>query len=87
MGDAGEGLVDAQSRIQERIDEVARERAEKRNKDVADPDALRALESLRLARTELERQLDVTTHERRRTHIAQALAEIDRQRALIKVRS
>jgi hypothetical protein len=87
MGDAGEGLVDAQSRIQERIDEVARERAEKRNKDMADPDALRALESLRLARTELERQLEATTHERRRTHIAQALEEIDRQRALIKVRS
>jgi hypothetical protein len=36
---------------------------------------------LRLARTELERQLTTTTHERRRVQIQQALAELDRRMA------
>ena len=43
------------------------------------PEKLRALESLRLARTELERQLAVTLHERRKTQIHQALEELDRR--------
>jgi hypothetical protein len=42
---------------------------------------VRALESLRLARTELERQRGATSNERRRDHIAQAIAEIDRRMA------
>ena len=46
-----------------------------------DPDKMQALESLRLARTELERQLEATTHERRRAQIAQAIDEIDRRMA------
>ena len=54
MGDAGEGLIDAEARIQERMEELERERARKNNKTVGDPEQLRALESLRLARTELE---------------------------------
>jgi hypothetical protein len=36
---------------------------------------------LRLARTELERQLEATTNERRRAQIAEAMAEIDRRMA------
>jgi len=39
----------------------------------------RQIESLRLARTELQRQLEVTTHETRRNQIQQALAEIDKR--------
>jgi len=54
MGDAGEGLIDQDSRIQERMEELERERATRRGKDVRDPEQVRALESLRLARTELE---------------------------------
>ena len=46
---------------------------------VRDPERLRALESLRLARTELQRQLDATVHEQRRTQISQALVEVDRR--------
>ena len=46
-----------------------------------DPERVRALESLRLARTELERQLDATTHPARRDQIGQAVAEIDRRLA------
>jgi hypothetical protein len=79
MGDAGEGLIDADSRIQERMEELERERRQARTKVVRDPEKVRALESLRLARTELERQLGATTNERRRDHIMQALAEIDRR--------
>ena len=79
MGDAGEGLIDADSRIQERMDELARAREEKRNAVVVDPEAARELESLRLARTELERQLEATTHDRRRAQLVQALGELDRR--------
>jgi hypothetical protein len=86
MGDAGEGLVDTESRIQERMEELERARAEKRGPDTRDPEALRALESLRLARTELERQLAATAHERRRAVITQALAEIDRRMAEVRTR-
>jgi len=81
MGDAGEGLIDADSRIQERMEELERERVKSQVRDVRDPEALRQLESLRLARTELERQLTATGHERRRAQIGQAMAEIDRRMA------
>jgi hypothetical protein len=45
---------------------------------------LQALESLRLARTELECQLEATTHERRRVQIREALEEINRRMTEIK---
>jgi len=79
MGDAGEGLIDQDSRIQERMEELERERAKGQMKDVRNPETVRALESLKLARTELERQLASTTHERRRDSIGQAMAELDRR--------
>jgi membrane protein involved in colicin uptake len=79
MGDAGEGLIDQDSRIQERMEELERERAKAQTRDVRDPETVRALESLNLARTELERQLASTTHERRRDSISQAMAEVDRR--------
>jgi hypothetical protein len=83
MGDAGEGLVDNQARIQERLEEIERERAERQQADTRDPEARRALESLRLARAELVRQREATTHERRRAMIDDAIAEIDRRSALL----
>ena len=82
MGDAGEGLIDADSRIQERMEELERERKQTHSKPVRDPEKVHALESLRLARTELERQSVATTNERRRAQIAEAIAEIDRRMAL-----
>ena len=85
MGDAGEGLIDADSRIQERMEEMARERTKARAVDPVNPEQVRALESLRLARTELERQLAATTHERRRAQIAEAIAEIGRRMAQVSV--
>jgi hypothetical protein len=79
MGDAGEGLIDADARIQERMEELERERTQTRGKAMENPEQVRALESLRLARLELEGQLLATTHEQRRTQINQALEEVDRR--------
>lgn len=81
MGDAGEGLIDADARIQERMEELERERKQQHAKTVRNPEQVQALESLRLARTELERQLSATTNERRRMQIQQAMEEIDRRMA------
>ena len=50
-------------------------------KPVVNPEKVRAIESLRLARLELEGQLLLTTHERRRAQIGQALEEVDRRMA------
>ena len=79
MGDSGEGLIDADSRIQERIDEREEERKRSGAGVARDPVREHALASLRLARTELSRQLDATAHTTRREQIAHALAEIDRR--------
>ena len=80
MGDSGEGLIDADARIQERMEELERERTRQQHgKPVRDPVKMHALESLRLARTELDRQLVATTNERRRAQIAQAIEEINRR--------
>lgn len=84
MGDAGEALIDAESRIQERMDEMARERTERNERVVVDPELERALASLKLARLDMERQQATTTHEGRRSVIAQAIAEIDRRMADLK---
>ena len=81
MGDAGEGLIDAESRIQERMDDLERERAQAHARTVRDPERLRALETLRLTRTELERQFGSATHERRRAQLQQAMDEITRRMA------
>lgn len=86
MGDAAEGLIDTDARIQERMEELERERARGSQQAVRDPELLREIESLRLARTELEGQLAATAHERRRAQIQQALAEIDRRVAAASAR-
>jgi hypothetical protein len=80
MADAGEGLIDAQNRIQERMDEREEERARRALPQAdRDPEQLRRAESLRLAYTELSRQLEATTHNARRQQLTSALAELDRQ--------
>ena len=78
MGDAGEGLVDAEARIQERMEEREREKADRATAP-RDPEAAREFESLRLGRVELERQLTSTSHERRRQMLEQAIADLDRR--------
>jgi len=86
MGDAGEGLVDAESRLAERMEEREQERRNARQggKGV-DPERVRQIESLRLARTEMQRQMDATSHAARKQQLSQAIAEIDKRlTALLK---
>ena len=80
MGDAGEGLVDAESRLAERMEEREQEKRSARlAPSTVDPERTREIESLRLAKTEMERQLDLTTHEVRRSMLTQAIGEIDKR--------
>jgi hypothetical protein len=79
MGDAGEGLIDADARIQERMEELERDRMQSKKKDTRDPEKVRAFESLRLAKTELERQFQATQHDGRRAQLQQAIGEVDRR--------
>jgi hypothetical protein len=82
MGDAGEGLIDADTRLQERMDELEEERKAARNKKpLEDPEKVRQRESLKLARAELRQQLERTEHPARKTQIGQAVAEIDKRLA------
>ena len=80
MGDAGEGLIDADARLQERMDELEQERRKARQGTLhGDPEKTRQIESHRLARTELQRQLDTTSHEARRQQLSQAIQELDKR--------
>ena len=81
MGDAGEALIDAEARIQERRDEIEQAKKASRERDTRDPTVVQQIESLRLARAELGRQLKATSHERRRAMLIEAVAEIDRRTA------
>jgi hypothetical protein len=81
MGDSGEGLVDAEARIQERMEEreADRRRAGGGSTQVVDPEKVRERESLKLAKAELTRQAETTTHPIRKQQIEAAIAEIDRR--------
>ena len=82
MGDSGEGLVDAEARIQEQIEE--REAERRRRAGAApkiDPERVRELESLRLAKSNLEQQAETTEHPVRKQQIKLAIAEIDKRLA------
>jgi hypothetical protein len=79
MGDAGEGLVDAESRLAERMEEREQEKKRARLAAKGDPERIRQLESLRLARTEMQRQLELTTHQARKQQLGQAIEELDKR--------
>ena len=83
MGDSGEGLVDAEARIQERIEELQMSREQASRRYVENPVQKRKLESLKLARTELSRQLQTTAHPARKSQLSAALNDIERQIAEI----
>ena len=80
MSDAGEGLVDAEARLQEQMDAREHDRR-RRGPKVEVPEKHRAIESLKLARADMARQLEATTHPVRKDQIAAALKEIDKQLA------
>ena len=62
------------------MDEREQERQRRRTVVLSgDPEQTRELESCRLARTELQRQLELTRHDVRRAQLVDALAELDRR--------
>ncbi|MSO82693.1 MAG: hypothetical protein EXQ53_05305 [Acidobacteria bacterium] len=80
MGDAGEGLVDAESRLAERMEEREEEKRKARQTvKSGDPERTRQIELCRLARTETQRQLDLATHQARKQQLVQAIAELDKR--------
>ena len=80
MGDSGEGLVDAEARFQERQAEREQERARREGKvGTGDADRDRAIRSLTLAKTELERQAQNTQNPIRLEQIKEALRELGRR--------
>jgi hypothetical protein len=79
MGDSGEGLIDAEARIQERMDERAAEREKRQQQPTVDPERQREIESLRLARAQLEQQATTATHPVRRQQLELALQDIDKR--------
>jgi hypothetical protein len=80
MGDAGEGLVDAESRLAERMEEREEEKRKARQAGKGpDPERARQVESLKLARTEMQRQLELATHQARKQQLTQALDEIEKR--------
>ena len=82
MSDAGEALVDADARLQERMEEREAERRRRGGPaNLPDPRKQREIESLKLARTELERQATATSSDLRRTQIQAAIGEIERRLA------
>jgi hypothetical protein len=82
MGDAGEGLVDAEARIQERMDDLEAERRRRSNgRRPIDAEKIRKVESLRLAKSNLERQAETAAHPVRKQQIQLAIDEIDKRLA------
>jgi hypothetical protein len=87
MGDSGEGLIDNEGKIQERIEELKSNRERTRKPVIQNPEHVRQIESLQLARIEMVRQFENSTHEARKTQITHALAEIDRRIAELQTSS
>jgi hypothetical protein len=82
MGDSGEGLVDAEARIQERMEELEAERRKRTGgKPAVNPERARELESLRLAKSNLERSAEATAHPVRKQQIKLAIEEIEKRLA------
>lgn len=80
MGDAAEGLIDADLRIQERMEELEQERrGARRTGPAKDPVRVRELESCRLAQIEMRNQLECVTHPVRRDQLTAAVAELERR--------
>ncbi len=83
MGDSGEGLVDADAKIQERMEELQKSREQARKPKVRNHERVRKIESLKLARTELNRQLEGATHPARKVQLSNTISEVDRQIAAL----
>jgi hypothetical protein len=83
MGDSGEGLIDNESKIQERMEELQRNRERARRPAVENTEQARQIESLQLARKEIIRALESATHPARKAQLTAALADLDKR--IVKV--
>jgi hypothetical protein len=82
MGDAGEGLIDADARIQELADEREAARRERRAPKIKiDPVKNAKISALTLGLSELRRQFDATDHPVRRKQLQAAIADVEKQLA------
>ena len=82
MSDGGEGLVDATTRLAERMEEMEEaRRAARLAGPPIDPERARAVELLRLAKADIQRQLAATAHERRRQQLLSALDDVEHRLA------
>lgn len=82
MGDAGEGLIDADARIQELADEREAARKERRSpKAQIDPARHAEITSLKLGLSELRRQLDATDHPVRKQQLQAAITDVEKRLA------
>jgi hypothetical protein len=86
MGDSGEGLVDNEARIQERMDQLKADRDTAKKPKLKNPEQIRKLESLRLARIEMDRQLQNSTNPARKNQIQKAIEDLDRQLEELRLR-
>jgi hypothetical protein len=82
MGDSGEGLIDADARIQELADEREAARRERRAPQTpVDPVKNAQTASLKLGLAELKRQLDATEHPVRKKQLQGAIADVEKKLA------
>jgi hypothetical protein len=82
MGDSGEGLIDADARIQELLDEREAARLERRSPQTpVDPVKKANVTSLTLGLSELRRQLDATEHPVRQKQLKAAIADVEKRLA------
>lgn len=79
MSDAGEGLIDAQDDYQEKLAERERQHEQRARGPMLDPATERARKSLDLAKAELNRQAETTTHPVRRAQLQTAILEVERR--------
>ena len=78
MGDAGEGLVDADARIQELMDQRDADRKAKANTVIVDAQAAERAYSKQLVRASLKEQLAAATHPVRRAQLEAAIKDIEK---------
>jgi hypothetical protein len=80
MGDSGEGLVDAEARIQERMEQLeADKRRSSNNQPKIDPEKAREVQTLKLARLNLVKQAEAASHPVRKQQLQLAMTEIDKR--------
>jgi hypothetical protein len=79
MGDSGEGLIDNEGRIQERMEELQRNREQESKPVSENPEVAQKIESLQLARKDIVRAIETTAHPARKAQLTAALADIDKR--------